>query len=283
MTDYIYLNNKIVPEKEASISVFDRSYLYGEGVFETLRAYNGHVAFADLHYERLTKNCKKLTIDLPLSKHNFEKALIKTLQKNKMKEAYLRVTVSPVGASFGLKRPKNMSTNFSIFCKKFNGRPKPLYEKGARVILITKAPSDHPTMANIKSTNYLNKMIARDEVVRADADEGLFCTPDGMVLEGSATNIFIVYKGEVLTPPLSEGVLPGITRNLVLQVADSAGLTAREVPISMKQLKACEEVFLTGSTTEILPVREIAHVAKKSPAPGPVTKKVIRAYQDLLP
>lgn len=283
MGKFIYLNNKIVPEEEAHISIFDRSYLYGEGVFETLRAYNGHAAFADLHYERLKNNCKRLNIDLPLNKHNFEKALQKTLNANKIKDAYLRVTISPVGASYGIKKPKILTTNFSVFCKEFHGRSKELYDNGAKVIIIRNVPSEHPIMANIKSTNYLNKMLARDEVSRSEADEGIFCTPGGNILEGSATNVFIVKDGELFTPPISEGVLPGITRNIVINLAEANGFKVHETPINMKELKICDEIFLTGSTSEILPVRELVDFVEKDSAPGPVTKKVMQTYKDLLP
>lgn len=283
MSKYIFLNNKIVPKKDALVSVFDRSYLYGEGVFETLRAYKGHVAFSDLHYERLKKNCKRLNIDLPVDKHSFEKAIIKTLSANNIKNAYIRVTVSPVGASFGMEKPKKMSTNFSIFCKEFTGRPKDLYRNGAKVILVKNIPSDHPLMANLKSTNYLNKMMARDEVIRSRADEGIFCTPDGKILEGSSTNLFIVKNGQLITPPITEGVLPGITRNIVLQLAESKGLNVSENPVNLNDLEKCEEVFLTGSTTEILPVKELVEFTKKKSAPGKITQKVMAAYKELLP
>lgn len=279
----VYVNNKLVPETEAMVSVFDRSYLYGEGVFETLRSYNGHIAFADLHYERLKKNCKHLGIDIPVDKHSFEKAITKTLNANDLKDAYIRITISPVGASFGFEKPTKMETNFSIFCKEFHGRSQKLYQSGAKCIIVKSAPNEHPKMANIKSTNYLNKMIARNEVVKLKADEGIFCSPDGKVLEGSASNIFIVKNGELFTPAISEGILPGITRSVVVNLAEAEGIRVHEVSIPIQDLKTCEEIFLTGSTTEILPVKELIDVAKKPDGPGPVTKKVMSAYKGLLP
>jgi len=283
MSSYIYINNKLVPEEEAKVSIYDRSYLYGEGVFETLRAYNGHVAFCDLHYERLKKNCKRLKIDVPVDKHSFEKAIIKTLNANEVKNAYVRTTLSPEGASYGLKKPSKMKTNFSIFCKQFSGREKKMYEKGARVVIIKSVPSDHPLMADLKSTNYLSKMLARDEVARLKADEGIFCSPTGSVLEGSLTNVFIVKNNGLITPPISEGVLPGVTRSIVLHLAEANGIEATERPFDIEEMKKSDEIFLTGSTTEILPVSEIVDVVKKSPVPGPTTKKIIDQYKALLP
>jgi branched-chain amino acid aminotransferase len=283
MTKFIFINNKIVPEEEARISIFDRSYLYGEGVFETLRAYSGHAAFSDLHYERLKKNCKRLRIDLPLNKEGFEKAINRTLQANGLKNAYIRVTVSPVGASYGMEKPKNLLINTTIFCKEFTGRPPRLYQSGAKVIIVKGAPSDHPVMADLKSTNYLNKMLARDEVIRAKADEGLFCSASGRVLEGSATNVFVVKNGELFTPPVAEGILPGITRSVVMNLAEGNGIRVHEESILFDDLKTCDEIFLTGSTTEILPVKELVDVARKSVSPGPVTKRVMEVYKNLLP
>lgn len=283
MSKFVFINNKVVPEKSATISVFDRSYLYGEGVFETLRAYEGRLPFVDLHYERLKKNCKRLGIDVPVDRAGFEKAIKKTLAANNIKNASIRVTLSPIGASHGIAKPKNMRVNFSIFCSSYTGRAKELYSKGARVIIIKDVPCDHPSMADIKSTNYLNKMLARDQVIKFKADEGVFCTPEGKVLEGSATNIFIVKNKNVITPPISDGILAGVTRNVVLNLAEGKGLDVRESTITMDDLKNSDEIFLTGTTTEILPVKEFIKFCEKKSSPGPVTTELMQAYKDLLP
>ena len=129
MTAKVYINGRLVAEKSASVSVFDRSYLYGEGVFETMRAYNGRPAFCDMHYHRLATNCEKLKIELPVDQYAFEHDVVRTINANKFKDAFVRVTVSPVGLSIGLARPQKLSTNFIIFAKPFKPRPIEIYEK----------------------------------------------------------------------------------------------------------------------------------------------------------
>ncbi|MBI2345324.1 MAG: aminotransferase class IV [Deltaproteobacteria bacterium] len=279
----VYINGHFVRPKEASISIFDRGYLYGEGAFETLRAYAGRPAFCNLHYHRLAQNCVQLRIDLPLSEYAFERALMRSLQVNKVRNAYLRVTVSPVGASFGIARPVTMPTNVVIFCRDFHGRPRQHYARGTSVVLIRSVHGDLPEIATIKSTSYLTRMLARMEIQEAGADEGLLATPSGRLLEGSATNLFIVQGGRLVTPPLGDGVLPGVTRFVVMGCADSLGIPWREAHLATAHLKRADEIFLTGSTAEVLPVREVRGITAKSRTPGPFTRQLMAAYQKLLP
>lgn len=282
MPHKVYINKRILSEEKALISIFDRSYLYGEGVFETIRAYNGRPAFCDMHYHRLKTSCEKLKIELPLDEYSFEHAVVKTLNANKLREAFIRVTVSPVGVSPGFARPKRVSTNFVIFAFAFKERPKEIYLNGAKVILIDSVFADDPFVAEIKSTNYLTKMLARREVVENNADEGLFQSRGGLILEGTATNLFLVKKGRIFTPPLADGCLPGVTRWVVLGLAENLGIPSKEKSIHVDDLIGADEIFLTGSTSEILPVREVAGLIKKTTAPGPTTHKLIMAYGQLV-
>lgn len=282
MPHKIYINGKFVPEISATISVFDRSYLYGEGAFETMRAYNGRPAFCDMHYHRLKSNCERLKIDLPLDEYAFEHAVVKTINTNKLKDAYVRVTVSPVGASIGLARPPQLKTNFVIFAKPFKDRPASLYKKGARLALVRSVYADDPDIAGIKSTNYLTKMLARMEVTEKNCDEGLFQNREGFVLEGTASNLFVVRKNRVFTPPLSDGCLPGITRWVVMGLCEELKITCKEASLYVEDLKSVDEIFITGSTSEILPVREVVKIVRKNNAPGPVTRKLMSAYKDLI-
>lgn len=282
MPNKIYINGKLVPEDSASISVFDRSYLYGEGVFETMRAYNGRPAFCDMHYHRLKANCEKLEIELPVDEYAFEHDVVKVVNANKLKDAFIRVTVSPVGLSAGLARPLKMATNFLIFARPFKGRPDETYKTGAKIIIVESVFADDPGVAEIKSTNYLTKMIARREVVSKKADEGIFQSRDGFLLEGTATNLFAVKKGRVFTPPLGDGCLPGITRWVVIGLAEELDIPCKETSLDKADLKGVDEIFLTGSTSEILPVREIVGVTKKTPVPGPITARLMKAYKRLV-
>lgn len=278
----VYINGRFVPPARATISIFDRGYLYGEGVFETMRAYDGRVAFANLHYHRLRENCARLAIDLPLGEYAFERTLLQCLRVNRLRNAYLRLTVSPVGASYGIARPPTMATNVVIFCRAFQGRPRATYQRGATIILVQSVHGDPPEIATVKSTSYLTRMLARMEIERAGADEGLLRDTRGRVLEGSATNLFLVRGGRLLTPPLSDGVLPGITRFVTLGLAESCRIPWREAHLTVRDLQRADEVFVTGSTTEILPVRQVRGLKTKARRPGPITRQLMGAYQRLL-
>lgn len=282
MPTKVYINGKLVPEEQAKVSVFDRSYLYGEGVFETMRGYNGRPAFCDMHYHRLKANCDTLKIELPVDEYAFERTVVRTINANKLKEAYVRATVSPVGASVGLARPNKMRTNFVIFVKPYKGRPEEVYLKGARVIVVNSVYADDPEVAEIKSTNYLTKMIARMEVSEAKADEGLLQSRDGLMLEGTGSNLFVVKKGRIFTPPLSDGCLPGVTRWVIIGLAEKLGIVFGEQSLHLDDLIGADEIFMTGSTAEVMPVREIAGLSKKANTPGPVTLKLMREYKKMV-
>jgi len=183
----------------------------------------------------------------------------------------------------GLARPPKMTTNFVLFVKPFKGKPSELYQNGAKLVVVESVYSDGPELAEIKSTNYLTKIIARLEVVQKKADEGIFLNRDGFVVEGTASNIFVVKRGIIYTPPLSDGCLPGITRFVVMGLAENLNISCKETSFDLDELKSADEIFLTGSTSEILPVKEIVGFVKVSPAPGQLTKRLMKAYKQLIP
>jgi D-amino acid aminotransferase len=277
----VYINGRFVDAQRATISIFDRGYLHGEGVFETLRAYDGEPAFVDLHYGRLHDSCRRLGIRLPLTRHALEAVLHQLLKKNRAREAALRITVSALGTA-SPQRPKNAPTNLVVHLRPLLAKPKTLYQKGASVILVQSVMADSAAIANIKSTNYLSKILAREEVANAKADEGLICTAQKQIVEGTATNLFVVRNGRVLTPPITEGLLPGVTRRVIMGVAEQLQIPIRETSITVPALKSADEIFLTGSITEVLPIREVRGITKKRPCPGPITKQLMDAYRVLI-
>lgn len=281
MTAIVYVGGRFVPEKDAKVPVFDRSYLYGEGVFETLRVYGGKSAFVNLHYHRLQHCCAKLAIELPLDEYGFERMLQQLILKNRQKEAVIRITVSAVGAAFGMDRPARMPTLVTAFCRAFKGKPPEWYAQGAPVVVAKTVVADQPLISNIKSTNYLVKMMARAEAAKAGAADALLTDGHGHYMEGSATNLFLVKKGVLITPAIPEGVLPGVTRSVILGVADTLDIPWDESPMTEKMVKDADEIFLTGSTSEVLPVREVNGVCKKK-APGPITRDLWNGYCNLL-
>lgn len=281
MSPVVYCGGRFVPEKDAHVSVFDRSYLYGEGVFETLRIYEGRAAFVNLHYHRLQHCCAKLAIELPLDEYGFERMIQQLILKNRQKEAVIRITVSAVGAVFGMDRPRRMPVIVTAFCKKFMGKPPEWYERGAPVVVAKTVVADQPLISTIKSTNYLVKMMARAEAARSGAADALLTDGHGHYMEGSATNLFLVRKGVLITPAIPEGILPGVTRSVILGVADTLDIPWDESSITEKILKDADEIFLTGSTSEVLPVREVKGICKKK-APGPVSTLLWNGYRNLL-
>ncbi len=282
MPHKVFMNGKMVPEESASVSIFDRSYLYGEGAFETMRAYNAKPAFCDMHYHRLKDSCEKLKIELPLDEYSFEHAVVKTLNTNKLKDAFVRVTVSPVGLSTGIARPSKMTTNVVIFAKPFKSKKAEVYSGGAKVIVVESVYADDPQMAEIKSTNYLTKMMARMEVTSKKAEEGIFQSRDGLILEATAANIFVVKKDRIFTPPLADGCLPGITRWVVMGIAEQLKIPCKEMSLTLDDLDGVDEIFMTSSTVEVLPVCNVVGVTEKSPCPGHITRKLMRAYKELV-
>lgn len=281
MPNLVYCNGRFVAEKEAKISVFDRSYLYGEGAFETLRAYDGRIPFLNLHYHRLRENCVQLGLDLPLNEYAFARALTQLINRNKAPDAYVRITVSAVGASMGMERPRKLPMQVIAFCRPFTGKPARWYSHGAKLIVAESVIADQPRLATVKSTNYLSKMFARREADDVGAADALLTDGRGHVLECSAANIFVVRSGRIYTPPISDGILPGVTRSVVLGMADTLEIPWRETHFNFKTFKDADEIFITGSTSEVLPVSEIFGVCKKK-APGMATKLLMTAYRNLV-
>lgn len=275
----VSINGRMLPARAALISVYDRSYLYGEGVFETLRAYGGRVAFVPEHFQRLKANCARVAIALPFDVAGFARALQRTLDANHRRNAMLRVTLSPVGRSPNLRRPADCRTNVVILTRPLPPRNPRRDRRGADLILVRSVVAEAPAIATIKSTSYLTRMLARLEVQRANADEGLLATARGNIVEGTATNLFLVRRQHLYTPPISDGALPGVTRHVVLRLAQQLGIRCHETHITTQHLRRADELFLTGSSTELLPIRHIRGLTTKHTIPGHITQQLMSAYR----
>lgn len=276
-----WINGRLLEEDQAAVSIFDRSYLYGEGIFETLMAYRGRPAFLSRHHKRFHDNCRKLNLAFPFSEKNLEEAIHHLLETNNLKKAVVRLTFSQVGAAFGVKRPENLPNNLSIFCRAIEIDPK-FFEEGVRVLPLATLTNDPLQTAGIKSTSYLVKMLARAEAGIAGAYESLLKNSAGNWVEGSRTNLFIVLDHCVITAPLSEGLLPGVTRDVVLEILRNEKIPHKESPITDVMLKAADEIFLTGSTSEVMPVCEVVGMWKKKAAAGALAKKLLGIYRKLV-
>jgi len=279
----IWLNGKIVPEEEAKVSVFDHGLLYGDGVFEGIRSYNSRIFKLDEHLERFYKSARAIMLKIPLSLNELEEAIIKTLRINNLKDAYIRVVATRGVGDLGLDPVKCPSPTIFIITSKMQFYPRELYEKGLRLVTVPTRRNDIESLnPALKSLNYLNNILAKIEATNSGALEALMLNRDGYVVECSGDNIFIVKNGTLLTPPSSVGTLEGITRNVVIDLAQSFKINCLESLLTRYDLYNSDEVFLTGTAAEIIPVTELDGRIIKDGKVGPFTKRLMLGFKKLV-
>lgn len=275
----VYLNGRFVSEKKAVVSAFDHGFLYGDGVFETLRAYGGVIFSLPLHLERLRRSALGIGLDPP--NIPLERVVQKTLKKNGLMEALLRITLSRGPG------PLNPSPRFCtqptlvIFTRPFRPPPLRFYYRGLWVI-VAKTKRNHPSALppHIKSANFLNSILARREADAVNADEAILLNIRGELTEGSTSNLFFVKKTRVYTPSLSSGILEGITRKVVLALALRNGIQVAEGRFRPSALVNADEAFLTNTSWEIAPLTHVDGKPIGSGKPGVITKKLIALFQE---
>ena len=275
----IYINGKFYPKEEAKVSVFDHGYLYGDGIYETLRAYGGMVFEMDAHIRRLNRSAEAMFMRLPLDDNGIYKAVNDTLNENGLKDAYVRVSVSRGPGEIGLDPELCPEPTFVIIAKPFVDYPPEMHEKGVKVSVV-KTRRNHPECLDpaIKSTNFLNNIFAKIEAKAAGAFEGIMLNHSGFVAEGTISNVFMVKDGAVLTPPLIAGILEGVTRDLIIRLAESAGVEVFEEPFTETQMWHADEVFITNTTMEVMPVTDVDGHKVKDGLPGEITRRLKDAY-----
>jgi branched-chain amino acid aminotransferase len=277
----VYLNGKIVPKEEAKVSVFDHGFMYGDGIYETLRAYKGVLFHLDKHLERLQQSADAIFLKLPLSLEKIGDALNDTVKANKLSDAYVRIQISRGYGEIGLDPALCPVPTMVIVAKPFKDYPAEHYERGVAVAIVN-TRRNHPLALSpsIKGTNFLNNILAKVEAIRAGAYEGIMLNWEGSVAEGTISNIFHVKSGVLFTPDLKTGILEGVTRGLVLDLARKEKLKIQEAMILPKDLRDADECFITNTTIEVMPVSKIDGKAVGNGMPGPVTALLRRAYKD---
>ena len=279
----VWLNGKIVPEEEAKVSVFDHGLLYGDGVFEGIRSYNSRIFKLKEHLERFYKSARVIMLKIPLSLNELEEAIIETLRANNLKDAYIRVVTTRGVGDLGLDPVKCPSSTTFIIASKIQFYPRELYGKGLRLITVPTRRNDIESLnPAIKSLNYLNNILAKIEATNSGALEALMLNREGYVVECSGDNIFIVKNGTLLTPPISVGTLEGITRNVVIDLAQSFKINCLEPFLTRYDLYNSDEVFLTGTAAEIIPVTELDGRIIKDGEVGPFTKRLMVGFKKLV-
>ncbi len=276
----MYLNGEVVHAHEAKLSVIDHGFLYGDGVFEGIRAYGGRVWKLDEHVARLYKSLKVILVDLPMTPQEMRDTIRMILRRNHLTDAYIRVTVSR-GLGLGLD-PRGVSNpTVAIMPSKLSLYPEEMYEKGLNVVTVsTRIPTADAWEVRVKSTGkYLNNIMAKFEANRMGAGEGLMLNSAGCVAEATGDNVFIVVGGKLLTPPGSAGILEGITRAAVMEIATAAGYGVEERNLTLFDLYTADEAFLTGTAAEMIPMVRLDDRKIGNGKPGPITNKLIRMFR----
>lgn len=275
----VYIDGQYYPKPEAKISVFDHGLLYGDGVFEGIRAYSGSVFKLNEHVDRLFRSAHMIMCDIPMTREKMIDAILETLRKNKLKDSYIRLVVTRGTGDLGLNPRKCTSPTIIIITDTIALHASQAKENGITAMLswVKRDPVD-ATSHEIKSLNYLNSILAKIEANIAGVDEAICLDKNGYVCEGVAENIFIVRKGKLFTPPTCTGALPGITAEEVTKLALRLGYQVQERNITPYELFNADECFFTGTAAEIVPVKEINKRTVGDGSPGPITKKLMQEF-----
>jgi branched-chain amino acid aminotransferase len=275
----VYVDGSYYPKSQAKISVFDHGLLYGDGIFEGIRAYNGSVFKLKEHIDRLYRSAHMIMLEIPMAKEQMIQAVLEALRKNSLKDSYIRLIVTRGVGDLGLNPKKCAKPTIIIITDTITLHKVEAKEKGVTAMLswVKRDPVD-ATTHEIKSLNYLNSILAKIEANIAGVDEAICLDKNGFICEGVAENLFMVKNGKLFTPPSYTGALQGITAEEVMRLARRLGYDVEEKNITPYELFNAEEAFFTGTAAEIIPVREINKRTVDSGNPGPITKKLIAEF-----
>ncbi|MCL6606035.1 MAG: aminotransferase class IV [Paenibacillus sp.] len=286
--NYIGMNDGVIDAKDAVVSVLDHGLLYGMGLFETFRTYGGMPFLLERHLERMESGCRQLGIPFNMDHEKLLDWIARLMEQNRLKEAYIRFTVTAGEGILGLPAADYSNPNLILYAKALPTFPEQLYTHGKALQLLEHPRNTPEGPVRFKSLHYMNNILAKRELsVYSSAvggAEGLMLTPQGFVAEGIVSNVFFVKKGVLCTPDLSTGILPGITREMVMKLAVHTGLQVEEGLYSWEQLKEADEVFLTNSIQEIVPVTSLYEKEERriinGGRSGPVTTQLILLYRE---
>ena len=274
----IYIDGKYVPREQAKVSVFDHGFLYGDGVFEGIRAYNGRVFRLKEHLDRLYDSAKTIDIKPPISKDEMAEVICEVLRRNRLDDAYIRPIVSRGVGDLGLDPRKCPKPSVVVIATSWGAMYGDLYEKGLKAITVSVRRNPAEALPpNVKSLNYLNNILAKIEANYKGGDEAIFFDTNGYVSEGSGDNLYIVKNGEIITPQTLNN-LRGITRMVLLELAKSLGITVKEQNLGYFDLYSADEVICTGTAAEVAPITWIDGRVIGNGKPGPVTRQLMAAF-----
>jgi branched-chain amino acid aminotransferase len=283
MSRIIFMNDRLVPEAEARVSVFDHGLLYGDGVFEGLRSYSGRVFRLQQHLDRLWASARAICLEIPLSQEAVARAVNDTLAANNLPDGYVRLVVTRGSGSLGLDPNRTKNPQVIVIADTIALYAREVYDKGMRIVTAaTQRVQSAALSPRIKSLNYLNNIMAKLEGLQAGCVEALMLNHKGEVAECTADNVFVVRGTRLLTPPPDAGILEGITRNAVMELAVAAGIDCREATLTRHDLYTADECFLTGTAAEVVPVVEIDGRRVGPGTPGPITTRLAADFARLV-
>jgi branched-chain amino acid aminotransferase len=278
----VYIDGKFFDERNARISVFDHGLLYGDGIFEGIRAYNGRVFRLKEHIDRLFYSAKAILLQVPMSHAQIMKAVVDSCAKNKIRDGYIRLVVTRGVGTLGLNPNRCKNPSVIVIADKIQLYPPELYRRGMEIITVPTVRNLHSALnPAIKSLNYLNNILAKIEANNAGCEEAIMLNAQGFVSECTGDNLFIVKDGKLFTPPLSAGALYGITRQVVIELAEQIGLSVSEPDLTRYDLFNADECFLTGTGAEIVPVVKIDGRVIGTGKPGVLTRRLVADYHSL--
>lgn len=282
MSRQVYINGELVPQSEAKVSVFDHGLLYGDGVFEGLRSYSGKVFRLEEHVRRLYESARAICLTIPVTEEQFCQAINDTVKTNGLDDGYIRAIVTRGEGTLGLDPNKCSHPQIIIIADAIALYPKELYDEGLEIIT-TSVIRNHPAALSprIKSLNYLNNILAKIEGLQAGCIEALMLNHNGEVAECTGDNIFLVRDGALLTPPMDAGILGGVTRQAVIELAEGAGIEVLKVTLTKHDVYIADECFLTGTAAEVIPVVKVDSRPIGTGKPGPVTQDLTKRFHEL--
>lgn len=275
---YVYLDHKLVNSAEAKVSVFDHGFLYGDGVYETMRSYDSVIFMLDEHFERLYRSASMVGLTIPKKIDEIKVAIYETLDGNALKNAYIRLTISRGYGPIGLDPDLCEKPTFVIIAQEMKDYPRDYYEHGIKTIISdTRRNLAEAINPRIKSLNFLNNILAKTEAKKKDAYEAIMLNASGHLAEGTISNLFFYKDNVIHTPSIDCGILDGITRKVALDIAVREGFMINEGKFTKKDIYAAEEVFITNTTIEVMPVKQVDDVHYRA---GNASKLLHKAYRN---
>jgi branched-chain amino acid aminotransferase len=278
----IYIDGKFYSESNAKVSVFDHGLLYGDGIFEGIRFYNGRVFRLEQHLERLWNSARSICLSIPMSRQEMTEALLETIRQNHLRDGYIRLVITRGVGNLGLNPEQCKNPSVIIIVATIALYHEDFYRKGLNIVTVATRRSN-PASLNpaVKSLNYLNNVMARIEANLAGADEALMLNDAGNVAECTADNVFIIKHGQIFTPPIAAGALQGITRSVVFDIAAEFDLKVIEADFTRHDIFVADECFLTGTAAEIIPVVKADGRVIGNGKPGPITTRIIARFREM--